>query len=113
MALTFVWLKATRDPITFTSLRNRAYATKWPCASRPATFAGGQGHIYLTFGIWNDNMIFQDEFVHFVEAGERCEMDDGYRGSAPLYAKCPGVIEANPDPDKAEMQQRVRNHRDS
>jgi hypothetical protein len=60
--------------------------------------------------IWNDNMIFQDEFVHFVEAGERCEMDDGYRGSAPLYAKCPGVIEANPD--KAEMQQRVRNHQE-
>jgi hypothetical protein len=58
-------------------------------------------------------MIFQDEFVHFVEAGERCEMDDGYRGSAPLYAKCPGVIEANPDPDKAEMQQRVRNHQET
>ena len=61
-------------------------------------------------GIWNDNMIFQDGFVHFLEAGERCEMDDGYRGSAPLYAKCPGVIEANLD--KAEMQQRVRNHQE-
>ncbi len=34
-------------------------------------------------------------------------MDDGYQGSAPLYEKCPGVIEANLD--KAEMQQRVRN----
>ncbi len=34
-------------------------------------------------------------------------MDDGYQGSAPMYAKCPGVIEA--DPEKAEMQQRVRN----
>ncbi len=45
--------------------------------------------------------------MHFLEAGERCKMDDGYRGSAPFYAKCPGVIEANPD--KAEMQQRVRN----
>jgi hypothetical protein len=41
----------------------------------------------------------------FLEAGERCEMDDGYQGSAPLYAKCPGVIETNLD--KAEMQQRV------
>jgi hypothetical protein len=57
-------------------------------------------------------MIFQDGLVHFLEAGggERCETDDGYSGSAPLYAKCPGVIEANPD--KAEMQQRVRNHQE-
>ncbi len=53
-------------------------------------------------------MIFQDEIVHFLEAGERCETDDGYQGSAPLYATCHGVIEANLD--KAEMQQRVRNH---
>ena len=37
-------------------------------------------------------------------------MNDGYRGSAPLFAKCPGVIEANPD--KAEMQQRVRNRQE-
>ena len=62
-------------------------------------------------GIWNDNMIFQDGLVHFLEAGERCEMDDGYQGSAPLYAKCPGVIEANLD--KAEMQQRVRNRQET
>ena len=34
-----------------------------------------------------------------------------YRGSAPLYAKCPGVIEANPD--KAGMQQRVRNRQET
>ncbi len=26
--------------------------------------------------------------------------------------KCPGVIEANPDKDKAEMQQRARNHQE-
>ena len=37
-------------------------------------------------------------------------MDDGYRGSASLYTRCPGVIEANPD--KAEMQQRVRNRQE-
>jgi hypothetical protein len=47
-------------------------------------------------------MIFQDGLVHFLEAGERCETDDGYQGSALLYAKCPGVIEANLD--MAEMQ---------
>ncbi len=62
-------------------------------------------------GIWNDNMIFQDGLVHFLEVGERCETDDGYQGSAPLYAKCPGVIEANLD--KADMQQRVRNHQET
>ncbi len=37
-------------------------------------------------------------------------MDDGYQGSAPMFAKCPGVIEA--DPEKAEMQQRVRNRQE-
>jgi hypothetical protein len=52
-------------------------------------------------GIWNNNMIFQDGLVHFLKAMESCETDDGYQGSAPMYAKCPGVIEANPN--KAEM----------
>jgi hypothetical protein len=37
-------------------------------------------------------MIFQDGLVHFLEAGERCEMDEGYQGSAPMYATCPRVI---------------------
>jgi hypothetical protein len=62
-------------------------------------------------GNWNDNMIFRDGLVHFLEEGERCETDDGYQGSAPMYAKCPGVIEA--DPEKAEMQQRVRNRQET
>jgi hypothetical protein len=56
-------------------------------------------------------MIFQDELVHFLEAGERCETDDGYQGSAPMYAKCPALIEANSN--KAEMQQRVRNRQET
>jgi len=56
-------------------------------------------------------MIFQDGLVIFLEAGERCKTDDDYQGSAPLYAKCPGVIEA--DPDKAEMQQRARNRQET
>ncbi len=38
-------------------------------------------------------------------------MDDGYQGSARMYAKCPGIIEA--DPEKAEMQQRVRNRQET
>ena len=38
-------------------------------------------------------------------------MDDGYQGSAPMYAKCPGVIEA--DPEKAKMQQRARNRQET
>ncbi len=39
-----------------------------------------------------------------------CETDDGYQGSKLMYEKYPGVIEA--DPEKAEMQQRVRNHQE-
>jgi hypothetical protein len=38
-------------------------------------------------------------------------MDDGYQGGSPMYAKCPGVIEA--DPEKAEMQQRVTNRQET
>jgi hypothetical protein len=49
--------------------------------------------------------------VHILEEGEMCEMDNGYQGSAPMYAKCPGSIEA--DPEKAEMQQRVRNRQET
>ncbi len=56
-------------------------------------------------------MIFQDRLVNYLEAGERCDADDGYRGSNPLYVKCPGVIEANPD--KAGMEQRVRNRQET
>jgi hypothetical protein len=58
-------------------------------------------------GIWNDTMIFQDGLVNYLEVGERCKTDDGYRGSAPLNAKSPRVIEANLG--KAEIQQKVRN----
>ena len=49
--------------------------------------------------------------MHFLEEGERCETVDGYQGSAPMYVKCPGVIEA--DPETAEVQQRVRNHQET
>ncbi len=52
-------------------------------------------------------MIFQDGLVNYLEVGERYKTGNGYRGSAPLYAKCPGVIEANLE--KAEIQQKVRN----
>jgi hypothetical protein len=55
-------------------------------------------------------MIFHDGLVHLLEAGERCEMDDGYQDSARLYAKYPGVSEANPA--MAEMQQRERNRQE-
>ncbi len=62
-------------------------------------------------GIWNDNMVFQDGLVNYLDVGERCETDDGHRGSAPLYATCPGVIDANLE--KAEMQQKVRNRQET
>ncbi len=57
-------------------------------------------------GTWNDEMFFKRGLVQNLEPGERCEADGGYVGSAPLFAKCPGVVEANSD--NAEMQQRVR-----
>ena len=51
-------------------------------------------------------MIFRDSLVSMLDPGERCGTDRGYQGSAPIYVKCPGVLEA--DPDTAEIQQRVR-----
>jgi hypothetical protein len=42
-----------------------------------------------------------------MEVGERCKTDYGHRGSALLYAKFPGVIEANLE--KTEIQQKVGN----
>jgi len=62
-------------------------------------------------GIWNDNMIFNDGLVHYLEVGERCEADDGYRGSPPEYAKCPAVDFVGPD--EVAMKQRVRNRQET
>ena len=62
-------------------------------------------------GIWNDGSIFKDGLVTHLEPGERVETDRGYQGSAPIYVKCPGVIEANPD--NADMQQRVRSRQET
>ena len=62
-------------------------------------------------GIWNDNMIFNNGLVHQLEPGERCETDDGYRGSAPVYAKLPTLVDE--DPVRAAIQQRVRNRQET
>ena len=62
-------------------------------------------------GIWNDGSIFKDGLVTHLEPGEQVETDRGYQGSAPIYVKCPGVIEANPD--NADMQQRVRSRQET
>ena len=62
-------------------------------------------------GIWNDNMIFNNGLVYQLEAGERCETDDGYRGSAPVYVKLPTLPEE--DPVRAAIQQRVRNRQET
>ena len=74
------------------------------------------GDIYWTAGPylpgnWNDDMIFKNGLVYQLEPGERCESDDGYRGSAPLYAKLPTLPEE--DPVRAAIQQRVRNRQDT
>lgn len=57
-------------------------------------------------GIWNDDMIFGDALVHELEEGERVEADNGYRGHAPEYVRCPASI-SNP-PEQEEMQKKVR-----
>ena len=56
-------------------------------------------------------MIFNNGLVHQLEPGERCETDDGYRGSAPVYAKLPTLVDK--DPVRAAIQQRVRNRQET
>ena len=56
-------------------------------------------------------MIFNNGLVYQLEAGERCETDDGYRGSAPVYVKLPTLPEE--DPVRAAIQQRVRNRQET
>jgi len=56
-------------------------------------------------------MIFNNGLVHQLEPGERCETDDGYRGSAPVYAKLPTLVDDNPA--RAATQQRVSNRQET
>ena len=56
-------------------------------------------------------MIFNNGLVYQLEAGERCETDDGYCGSAPVYVKLPTLPEE--DPVRAAIQQRVRNRQET
>ena len=46
-----------------------------------------------------------------LEPWERCETDDGYRGSAPVHVKLPTLPEE--DPVRAAIQQRVRNRQET
>ena len=57
-------------------------------------------------GIYNDETIFKMGLLGMLDEGERVETDRGYRGSAPMYVKCPGTVTL--DPAMAKMQQRVR-----
>jgi hypothetical protein len=43
--------KSYEKPYYLYMFRNQAYITKWPSASRQATFAGGWGHIFPAFGM--------------------------------------------------------------
>lgn len=62
-------------------------------------------------GIYNDNEIFKRGLIGWLEDGERVETDEGYKGSAPLYVKCPGTVAT--DPDKKEMCARVRSRQET
>ena len=64
-------------------------------------------------GIWNDGMIFKHDLVKYLERGERCETDKGYRGSAPEFVRCPGGVEESSDPAVQKMQARVRNRQET
>ena len=45
-------------------------------------------------------MIFGDALVSELEEGERVEADDGYRGHAPEYVRCPSCIANPPEREK-------------
>jgi hypothetical protein len=43
-------------------------------------------------GMWNDIKIFHNALLSELEDGERVESNDGLRGLAPKYAKCPSSM---------------------
>ena len=63
-------------------------------------------------GIYNDNEIFKRGLIGWLEDGERVETDEGYKGSAPLYVKCPGTVATGPD-KKRNVCERPLQARDS
>jgi len=43
-------------------------------------------------GMKNDLQIFRCGLKHMLDEGERCEADMIYRGEAPAFIKCPGMV---------------------
>jgi hypothetical protein len=48
-------------------------------------------------GLWNDIKIFRNALLTELDDGERVESDDGLRGVAPQYSKCPASIGSKPE----------------
>ena len=62
-------------------------------------------------GEWNDLQIFRHGLRGELEDGERVEADDGYRGDAPEFVKCPSSVTV-PE-DQMRMRGRVRMRHES
>jgi hypothetical protein len=65
-------------------------------------------------GILNDVSIFQSCLLVMLEDGERVEADDGYRGAALNYVKCPMSMGHHPTTDtRSTMQSVVRRRQET
>jgi hypothetical protein len=58
-------------------------------------------------------MILKDALAKKLEVAERCETDQGYRGSALGRVKCPNGLLADPDPAVKAMLARVRSRQET
>ena len=57
-------------------------------------------------GSWNDEKIFRDCMIHYLDKDEQIEADSGYRGSDPEFVKSPSMaLRQNED---ADLKNRVR-----
>ena len=61
--------------------------------------------------MYNDEGVFKQGLLGWLEEGERVEADRGYQGSDPLHAKTPGSV--NENYNKKAMQQRVRTRQET
>ena len=60
-------------------------------------------------GRYNDVRIFRDSLQTFLDAGERVEADDGYRGD-PTICKVPADVLMRENEEEDAMQKRVQDH---
>ena len=109
LTLSLPWAIQIQSHFIATNLKRVGWGMRWGCASKQGIFAGGMGHMSPGFGTtkwFSKTRCCQC----WLEYGERCETDGGYRGSAPEFVKYPKGVWG--ESGKWAMQQKVRSRQE-